>query len=69
MIQIASNIRENYYCRSLVVICTIEWIKVCDEKSLKDRDLVGFDYHDNNRKKKLLIAKIHGKSAPNQGTM
>jgi 3-phenylpropionate/trans-cinnamate dioxygenase ferredoxin component len=41
----------------------MEWIKVCDEKSLNDGDLVGFDYQDNidNKKKKLLIAKIHGK--------
>ena len=41
----------------------MEWIKVCDEKSLNDGDLIGFDYQDNidNKKKKLLIAKIHGK--------
>jgi hypothetical protein len=26
-------------------------IKVCNEKSLIDRGLVGFDYHDNNDKK------------------
>jgi nitrite reductase/ring-hydroxylating ferredoxin subunit len=41
----------------------MEWIKVCEEKSLNDGDLVGFDYQDNidNKKKKLLIAKIHGK--------
>lgn len=30
----------------------MDWIKVCNEKSLRDGDLVGFDYHDNNHKKK-----------------
>jgi nitrite reductase/ring-hydroxylating ferredoxin subunit len=41
----------------------MEWIKVCDKKSLNDGDLVSFDYQDSidNKKKKLLIAKIHGK--------
>ena len=41
----------------------MEWIKVCDEKSLNDGDLIGFDYQDNNdnKNKKLLITKIHGK--------
>jgi nitrite reductase/ring-hydroxylating ferredoxin subunit len=48
----------------------MEWIRVCNEKSLKDGDLVGFDYHDNNddnNKKKLLIAKIHGKIYASDG--
>jgi 3-phenylpropionate/trans-cinnamate dioxygenase ferredoxin component len=45
----------------------MEWIKVCNEKSLKDGDLVGFDYQDNNHKKKLLIAKIHGKIYASDG--
>ena len=41
----------------------MEWIKVCNEKSLNDRNLVRFSYDDNNNneKKKLLIAKIYGK--------
>jgi nitrite reductase/ring-hydroxylating ferredoxin subunit len=41
----------------------MEWIKVCNKKSLNDRNLVRFSYDDNNNneKKKLLIAKIHGK--------
>jgi 3-phenylpropionate/trans-cinnamate dioxygenase ferredoxin component len=30
-----------------------EWIKVCEENSLKDGDLLDFDYED----KKILIAK------------
>lgn len=40
----------------------MRWIKVCDENSLEDGNLVGFDYADNNdnKKKKLLIVKIHG---------
>jgi hypothetical protein len=39
----------------------MEWIKVCDEKSSKDGDLIGFDCYVNyDNKKKLLIAKIHG---------
>lgn len=40
------------------------WINICDEKSLKDGDVVGFDYYDNsndNKKKKLLIVKIDGR--------
>lgn len=51
----------------------MEWIKICDEKSLKDGDLVGFDCYDNNdnndnnKKKKLLIAKIHGKIYASDG--
>ena len=36
------------------------WINICDEKSLKDGDVVGFDYYDN-KKKKLLIVKIDGR--------
>jgi hypothetical protein len=42
----------------------MDWIKVCNEKSLRDGSLVGFDCYDNNdnnNKKKILIAKIHGK--------
>jgi hypothetical protein len=43
----------------------MDWIKVCNEKSLRDGNLVGFDCYDNNdnnnNKKKILIAKIHGK--------
>jgi hypothetical protein len=30
-------------------------IKVCNEKSLNDRGLVGFDYQDNNDKKGINI--------------
>jgi 3-phenylpropionate/trans-cinnamate dioxygenase ferredoxin component len=48
----------------------MEWIKICDEKSLKDGDLVGFDCYDNNdnnNKKKILIAKIHGKIYASDG--
>lgn len=41
----------------------MEWIRVCDNKSLDDGDLISFDFQDNidNKRKKLLIAKIHGK--------
>jgi 3-phenylpropionate/trans-cinnamate dioxygenase ferredoxin subunit len=35
------------------------WTKVCNTSSLKDGDLIGFNYDDGN--KKLLIAKINGK--------
>jgi hypothetical protein len=28
------------------------WIELCDEKSLNDEDLVGFDYQDNNDNKR-----------------
>jgi 3-phenylpropionate/trans-cinnamate dioxygenase ferredoxin component len=34
-----------------------EWIKVCEENSLKDGDLLDFDYKD----KKILIAKAGDK--------
>ena len=34
----------------------MEWIRVCENTSLKDGDIVGYDY-DNN-KKKLLVVKI-----------
>jgi len=34
-----------------------EWIKVCDEKSLKDGDMLDFDHGG----KKILIAKAGGK--------
>ena len=40
------------------------WINICDEKSLKDGDIIGFEYHDNSndkKKKKLLIVKIDGR--------
>ena len=42
-------------------------LRVCDEKTLKDGDIMGFDYEvniDNNTSKankRLLIAKIGGK--------
>jgi nitrite reductase/ring-hydroxylating ferredoxin subunit len=34
-----------------------EWIKVCDEKSLKNGDLLDFDHGD----KKILLARAGGK--------
>ena len=34
-----------------------EWIKVCEENSLKDGDLLDFDYKD----RKILIAKAGDK--------
>jgi hypothetical protein len=41
----------------------MKWIRVCDEKSLKERYIVGFDHYkdsnDNTSKRKLLVAKIH----------
>ena len=37
----------------------MEWIKVCENSSLKDGDIIGYDY-DNN-KKKLLVVKIKDK--------
>jgi 3-phenylpropionate/trans-cinnamate dioxygenase ferredoxin subunit len=40
------------------------FIRVCDEKTLKNGDIVGFDYEGNGgnkSKKRLLIAKISGK--------
>ena len=47
----------------------VKWIRVCDEKSLKEGDIIGFHYYkDNNssrsdktNKEKLLVAKIQGK--------
>jgi 3-phenylpropionate/trans-cinnamate dioxygenase ferredoxin component len=35
----------------------MEWIKVCDNSSLGNGDLVGFDYDD----KKILISKVQDK--------
>jgi 3-phenylpropionate/trans-cinnamate dioxygenase ferredoxin subunit len=40
------------------------YVRVCDEKILKDGDIMGFDYESNDgskTKKRLLIAKISGK--------
>jgi 3-phenylpropionate/trans-cinnamate dioxygenase ferredoxin subunit len=37
----------------------MKWTKVCDANSLKDSDLISFDYDSGN--KKLLIVKINGK--------
>ena len=37
----------------------MRWIKVCENKSLQDGDIIGYDYNDN--KKKLLIAKLNNK--------
>jgi 3-phenylpropionate/trans-cinnamate dioxygenase ferredoxin subunit len=37
----------------------MEWIRVCETTSLKDGDIIGYDY-DNN-KKKLLVVKIKDK--------
>jgi nitrite reductase/ring-hydroxylating ferredoxin subunit len=34
-----------------------EWIKVCDEKALKDGDMLDFDHDD----KKILLARAGGK--------
>lgn len=33
----------------------MEWIKVCEDNSLSNGDLIGFDYMDN---KEILIAKV-----------
>ena len=38
-------------------ITDMEWIKVCDNSSLGNGDLVGFDYDD----KKILISKVQDK--------
>ncbi|HXS61089.1 MAG TPA: Rieske 2Fe-2S domain-containing protein [Candidatus Sulfopaludibacter sp.] len=35
------------------------WIKVCENSSLKNGDIIGYDYNDN--KNRLLIAKIKDK--------
>jgi 3-phenylpropionate/trans-cinnamate dioxygenase ferredoxin component len=34
----------------------MKWVKVCEISSLKDGDIIGYDYNDN--KNKLLISKI-----------
>jgi 3-phenylpropionate/trans-cinnamate dioxygenase ferredoxin component len=38
-------------------IMSEEWVKVCEEKSLKNGDILDFDYSN----KKILLAKISGK--------
>jgi 3-phenylpropionate/trans-cinnamate dioxygenase ferredoxin component len=35
----------------------MEWIKVCDNSSLRNGDLVGFDYDE----KKILVSKVQDK--------
>ena len=37
----------------------MKWIKVCENSSLKDGDIMGYDYDDN--KNRLLIVKIKDK--------
>jgi 3-phenylpropionate/trans-cinnamate dioxygenase ferredoxin subunit len=37
----------------------MKWIKVCENSSLKDGDIIGYDYNDN--KNRLLIAKTKDK--------
>ncbi len=37
----------------------VRWIKVCENSSLKDGDIIGYDFDDN--KKKLLIVKLNNK--------
>src|SRR5215831_938403 len=41
----------------------MKWVRVCNENSLGNGDLVSFDYHDekNNNNKKILIAKAQDK--------
>ena len=43
----------------------MEWIRVCENNSLKDGDIIGYDY--NNNKKKLLIVKIKNKIYASDG--
>jgi 3-phenylpropionate/trans-cinnamate dioxygenase ferredoxin component len=37
----------------------MKWIKVCENSSLKDGEIIGYDYNDN--KNRLLIAKTNDK--------
>jgi 3-phenylpropionate/trans-cinnamate dioxygenase ferredoxin component len=40
-----------------IKIMSEEWVKICEEKSLKNGDILDFDYGN----KKILLAKISGK--------
>jgi 3-phenylpropionate/trans-cinnamate dioxygenase ferredoxin component len=37
----------------------MEWIRICENSSLKNGDIIGHDYNDN--KNRLLIAKLNDK--------